>query len=79
MGVEQYLICISHKHYEKQLQLQTVELKVAMDCDGCELKVNKALSSLRGISLSLSSFFFRWFVYTYLNHLSHWEVLLQRL
>ncbi|CAK9322037.1 unnamed protein product [Citrullus colocynthis] len=49
MGVEQYLICISHKHYEKQLQLQTVELKVAMDCDGCELKVNKALSSLRGV------------------------------
>ncbi|KAL4021198.1 heavy metal-associated isoprenylated plant protein 20-like [Cucumis melo var. makuwa] len=49
MGVEHYLICISHKHYKKQLQLQTVELKVAMDCDGCELKVKKALSSLRGV------------------------------
>lgn len=62
MGVEHYLICISHKrHYKKQLQLQTVELKVAMDCDGCELKVKKALSSLRGfffLSLSFLSFLY---------------------
>ncbi|KAF2293093.1 hypothetical protein GH714_036521 [Hevea brasiliensis] len=36
-----------HKHKKKK-QLQTVELKVRMDCDGCELKVKNALSSLSG-------------------------------
>ncbi|KAJ7945368.1 Heavy metal-associated isoprenylated plant protein [Quillaja saponaria] len=38
----------SHSHKKKK-QLQTVELKVRMDCDGCELKVKKALSSLSGV------------------------------
>ncbi|XP_059432947.1 heavy metal-associated isoprenylated plant protein 23 [Corylus avellana] len=38
----------THKHKKKK-QLQTVELKVRMDCDGCELKVKKALSSLSGV------------------------------
>lgn len=37
-----------HKHKRKK-QLQTVELKVRMDCEGCELKVKKALSSLSGV------------------------------
>ncbi|GMI68651.1 HEAVY METAL ASSOCIATED PROTEIN 41 [Hibiscus trionum] len=37
-----------HKH-KKRKQLQTVELKVRMDCDGCELKVKKALSSMTGV------------------------------
>lgn len=37
----------SHGH-KKRKQLQTVDLKVRMDCDGCELKVKKALSSLSG-------------------------------
>lgn len=37
-----------HKHKKKKKQLQTVDLKVRMDCDGCELKVKKALSSLSG-------------------------------
>ncbi|KAF2293089.1 hypothetical protein P3X46_018437 [Hevea brasiliensis] len=37
-----------HKHKKKK-QLQTVELKVRMDCDGCELKVKNALSSLSGV------------------------------
>ncbi|XP_011005631.1 PREDICTED: heavy metal-associated isoprenylated plant protein 26-like [Populus euphratica] len=36
-----------HKHKKKQLQ--TVELKVRMDCDGCELKVKNALSSMSGV------------------------------
>lgn len=36
-----------HKQ-KKRKQLQTVDLKVKMDCDGCELKVKKALSSLSG-------------------------------
>ncbi|KAF7839984.1 heavy metal-associated isoprenylated plant protein 23 [Senna tora] len=34
---------------KKKKPLQTVELKVRMDCDGCELKVKKALSSLTGV------------------------------
>ncbi|XP_054822799.1 heavy metal-associated isoprenylated plant protein 23-like [Prosopis cineraria] len=38
-----------HHHKKKKKQLQTVELKVRMDCDGCELKVKKALSSLSGV------------------------------
>ncbi|XP_010680588.2 heavy metal-associated isoprenylated plant protein 23 [Beta vulgaris subsp. vulgaris] len=38
-----------HMHKKKRKQFQTVELKVRMDCDGCELKVKKALSSLSGV------------------------------
>ncbi|KAI4317231.1 hypothetical protein L6164_025120 [Bauhinia variegata] len=34
---------------KKRKQLQTVELKVRMDCDGCELKIKKALSSMSGV------------------------------
>ncbi|KAL8143520.1 hypothetical protein V2J09_016552 [Rumex salicifolius] len=37
-----------HK-YKKRKQLQIVELKVRMDCDGCVLKVKKSLSSLSGV------------------------------
>lgn len=37
-----------YKHKKKK-PLQIVELKVRMDCDGCELKVKKALSSLSGM------------------------------
>ncbi|KAG6399727.1 hypothetical protein SASPL_141208 [Salvia splendens] len=40
----------SHKHKKKKKkQFQTVNLKVRMDCDGCELKVKNALSSLSGV------------------------------
>ncbi|KAK7305979.1 hypothetical protein VNO77_43893 [Canavalia gladiata] len=38
-----------HNKKKKKKQLQTTELKVMMDCDGCELKVKKALSSLDGV------------------------------
>ncbi|EPS58148.1 hypothetical protein M569_16668, partial [Genlisea aurea] len=34
---------------KKKAPHQTVNLKVRMDCDGCELKVKKALSSLPGV------------------------------
>ncbi|KAK1592218.1 hypothetical protein Q3G72_021349 [Acer saccharum] len=37
-----------HKKKKKK-QMQTVDLKVRMDCDGCELKVKNALSSLSGV------------------------------
>ena len=40
----------NHQHKNKnKKQLQTVELKVMMDCDGCVLKVRKTLSSLDGV------------------------------
>ncbi|CAL5214464.1 unnamed protein product [Lathyrus oleraceus] len=44
------LMSSGHQHLKKKKkQLQTVELKVRMDCDGCELKVKKTLSSLSGV------------------------------
>ena len=42
-----------HGSKKKRKQLQTVELKVRMDCEGCELKVRSSLSSMKG-SLSVS-------------------------
>ncbi|OVA03322.1 Heavy metal-associated domain [Macleaya cordata] len=42
------LLSSGHKSKKKK-QLQTVELKVRMDCEGCELKVKKALSSMSGV------------------------------
>jgi hypothetical protein len=38
----------SRRRYKKRKQFQTVELKVRMDCDGCEMKVRNALSSMKG-------------------------------
>ncbi|KAF9611535.1 hypothetical protein IFM89_032935 [Coptis chinensis] len=43
------LLSSNHKKSKKNKLLQTVELKVSMDCDGCELKVKKTLSSLKGV------------------------------
>ncbi|CAN0912034.1 Heavy metal-associated isoprenylated plant protein 23 [Linum grandiflorum] len=43
------LMANSNGHKKKRKQMQSVELKVRMDCDGCELKVKKALSSLTGV------------------------------
>ncbi|XP_004239997.1 heavy metal-associated isoprenylated plant protein 23-like [Solanum lycopersicum] len=40
---------ISHKSNNKKRQFHTVELKIRMDCDGCELKVKKTLSSISGV------------------------------
>uniref|UniRef100_A0A1D1Y6H2 Copper-exporting P-type ATPase A n=1 Tax=Anthurium amnicola TaxID=1678845 RepID=A0A1D1Y6H2_9ARAE len=50
-GTLEYLSGLwGHEHKKKRKkQLQTVELKVRMDCDGCELKVKKALSSMKGV------------------------------
>ena len=48
-----------HMHNKKnRKQFQTVELKVRMDCDGCELKVRKALFSLYGKFLLPYFYFF---------------------
>ncbi|KAK8941831.1 Heavy metal-associated isoprenylated plant protein 26 [Platanthera guangdongensis] len=43
------LFSSSHKHGKKKRQLNTVELKVRMDCEGCELKVKNVLSSMKGV------------------------------
>ncbi|KAE9604767.1 hypothetical protein Lal_00011057 [Lupinus albus] len=43
------LIGSGHHKKKKKKQLQIVELKIRMDCDGCELKVKKTLSSLHGV------------------------------
>ncbi|KAK3012145.1 hypothetical protein RJ639_012144 [Escallonia herrerae] len=39
----------SRKKGKKKKQLNTVSLKVRMDCEGCQLKVKNALSSLKGV------------------------------
>jgi hypothetical protein len=40
----------------KRRQMRTVELKVAIDCEGCERKVKNALSHMKGsTSVSLCS------------------------
>lgn len=39
----------SSKKGKKKKQLQTVSVKVRMDCEGCQLKVKNALSSLKGM------------------------------
>ncbi|KAI4371253.1 hypothetical protein MLD38_019514 [Melastoma candidum] len=39
-----------HKLKKKKKQEQTVEIKIKMDCDGCELKVKNALKSLSGVN-----------------------------
>ncbi|KAM0821402.1 hypothetical protein ACQ4PT_072243 [Festuca glaucescens] len=33
----------------KRRQMRTVELKVSMDCEGCERKVKNALSNMKGV------------------------------
>ncbi|PHT85772.1 hypothetical protein T459_07878 [Capsicum annuum] len=33
----------------KRKPLQTVEIKVKMDCDGCERRVTNAVSSMKGV------------------------------
>ena len=37
------------RHSKKRRQFKTGELKVKMDCDGCELKVRNALSGMKGM------------------------------
>ncbi|NP_001168502.1 metal ion binding protein [Zea mays] len=39
----------SRRRYNRRTQFQTVELKVRMDCDGCEMKVRNALSRMKGV------------------------------
>jgi hypothetical protein len=43
----------SRRRYNRRTQFQTVELKVRMDCDGCEMKVRNALSRMKGTAVFL--------------------------
>jgi hypothetical protein len=45
------------RRYKKRKQFQTVELKVRMDCDGCEMKVRNALSSMKGMHIFFIRFY----------------------
>ena len=54
MGVEgtlEYLSALlsSAKKRKKKRQIQTVALKVRMDCEGCERKVKNVLSGVKGM------------------------------
>ncbi|KAK8948200.1 Heavy metal-associated isoprenylated plant protein 26 [Platanthera guangdongensis] len=49
MGFLASLLQCGHAHRKRKKTYQTVELKIRMDCDGCELKVKKALSFMKGI------------------------------
>ncbi|XP_009622066.1 heavy metal-associated isoprenylated plant protein 20-like [Nicotiana tabacum] len=39
----------SKRKSKKHKTMQTVEIKVKMDCDGCERKVRNAVSSIKGV------------------------------
>lgn len=53
-GTLEYLadLMSSVKKGKKRKQMNTVSLKVRMDCEGCQRKVKNVLSSLKGINLS---------------------------
>uniref|UniRef100_A0A7N0ZYW0 HMA domain-containing protein n=1 Tax=Kalanchoe fedtschenkoi TaxID=63787 RepID=A0A7N0ZYW0_KALFE len=48
-GTLDYLSDLVSSGQKPKKRFQTVDLKVRMDCDGCELKVKKALSALSGV------------------------------
>ncbi|KAK4792184.1 hypothetical protein SAY86_022619 [Trapa natans] len=54
MGILDYLSgiceCTPHSSKKKLKQLQTVEIKVKMDCEGCERRVRKAVEGMNGVS-----------------------------
>uniref|UniRef100_A0A453HKQ8 HMA domain-containing protein n=1 Tax=Aegilops tauschii subsp. strangulata TaxID=200361 RepID=A0A453HKQ8_AEGTS len=41
------------QHSKKRRQFNTVELKVKMDCDGCELKIRNTLANMRGMRVAM--------------------------
>ncbi|XP_039116423.1 heavy metal-associated isoprenylated plant protein 26-like [Dioscorea cayenensis subsp. rotundata] len=45
------LFSFEHNHHsKKRKQLQTVEIKVKMDCEGCERRVKKAVKDMKGVN-----------------------------
>lgn len=59
MGVqgtlEYFSDLLSSTKKKKKKQMQTVALKIRMDCEGCARKVKHVLSDVKGISSSSSS------------------------
>ncbi|XP_062006606.1 heavy metal-associated isoprenylated plant protein 21-like [Rosa rugosa] len=51
MGALNYLsnFCTVTRTRTKRKTMQKVEIKVKMDCDGCERKVKKAVSTMKGV------------------------------
>ncbi|XP_074299940.1 heavy metal-associated isoprenylated plant protein 26-like [Silene latifolia] len=51
MGVLQVLRGHTHKNpLKKRRPLKTVEIKVKMDCEGCERKVRKSVEGMKGVT-----------------------------
>lgn len=51
MGVEgtwEYFSNLINKHKKKKKQMQTVALKVRMDCEGCGRKMKQVMSRVKG-------------------------------
>ncbi|KAA8532591.1 hypothetical protein F0562_032593 [Nyssa sinensis] len=54
MGVLDYLsdLCtVTSTRKSRRKPMQTVDIKVKMDCDGCERRVKHAVSSMKGVRL----------------------------
>ncbi|GMJ09663.1 heavy metal associated isoprenylated plant protein 22, HEAVY METAL ASSOCIATED PROTEIN 4 [Hibiscus trionum] len=51
MGALDYIsdLISVHSKKKKRKVMQTVEIKVKMDCDGCERRVKNAVSSIKGV------------------------------
>ncbi|KAH6758618.1 Heavy metal transport/detoxification superfamily protein [Perilla frutescens var. hirtella] len=51
MGALKYLskLCIATTTRTKRKSVQTVEIKVKMDCDGCERRVKNAVKNIKGV------------------------------
>ncbi|GER50660.1 heavy metal transport/detoxification superfamily protein [Striga asiatica] len=51
MGALDYLsnFCIATSTRTKRKPMQTVEIKVKMDCDGCERRVKNAVKNMKGV------------------------------
>ncbi|KAK4804958.1 hypothetical protein SAY86_004775 [Trapa natans] len=51
MGALEYLsnFCTVPSTRSKRKPMQTVEIKVKMDCDGCERRVRNAVSTMKGV------------------------------
>jgi hypothetical protein len=57
-GVVSALVGASRKRQSrKRKQFNTVELKMRMDCDGCELKVRNTFAKMRGMTQEFIVFF----------------------
>ncbi|CAN1134535.1 Heavy metal-associated isoprenylated plant protein 26 [Linum perenne] len=42
--------CSSRSSHKRRKQLQTVEIKMRIDCDGCERKVKRAVEGMKGVT-----------------------------